>query len=378
MTTRRSFLSLLGMVPIGAFGLSCRVSDSGSDKEEASGVPRSDAMDEALEMLAPYGASYRGGLSNHGPMTAEALVSLGREDAVAGWVARYRKRLSARPAQSQRVEASQWREALGDNSRSRDWDEFFTNELAEATWQNVVGVWVPRLAPGIAAAGLHGVIRVGHAVCSLRAKDNELRRDELARALSYWASDYLPLPGEYSRAGKLTPSLALKEVELLPSEQRSSRGLITTELKDLRGFEPFAEAIHLVDSTTESSSFMDDLLVTFAGIFVNTNSNSFEFLHAVTGTAAIVELLPHVKPEDRAAVHAYTWQVTAGVFARYARQNLVAEFESGPNGVDPKRLAQLAVASWDEHTIKLVAACTRGALTNSDPRLLAAAAKRVR
>ena len=62
------------------------------------------------------------------------------------------------------------------------------NELAESSWQEVVGAWGPRLAPGIAAAGLHGVIRVGHAVCSLRAKENALRIDELARALSYWAS----------------------------------------------------------------------------------------------------------------------------------------------------------------------------------------------
>ncbi len=373
MTTRRSFLSMLGVLPIGALGFSCRASDAGGPRSQAN-----DALDEALEMLAPYGANYRGGLSNHGPMASEALISLGREDAVIGWVARYRRRLEARPAPSMRIESHAWRDALGDNSRSRDWDDYFANELAEAPWQDVVGVWVPRLAPGIAAAGLHGVIRVGHAVCSIRARDNDLRRDELARALSYWASEYLRLPGEYSKAGGLAPSRALKEVELLPNEKRSSRGLITTELKNLRSSDSFADAIDLVDSEADSTEFMQDLLTTFAGIYINTSSNSFEFLHAVTGTAAIVELLPHVAVEDRAAVQAYTWQVTAGVFARYAERGLIAEVQPRSNEVDMKRVARLAVASRDEHTIKLVAACLRRARTNSDPRLLWAAAERAR
>ena len=37
-----------------------------------------DALDEALERLARKGPEYGGGLSNHGPMAAEALVALGR------------------------------------------------------------------------------------------------------------------------------------------------------------------------------------------------------------------------------------------------------------------------------------------------------------
>ena len=30
------------------------------------------ALDEALEILEPYGPEYRGGLTNHGPMAVEA------------------------------------------------------------------------------------------------------------------------------------------------------------------------------------------------------------------------------------------------------------------------------------------------------------------
>lgn len=336
-----------------------------------------DEMDEALEMLKPYGASFRGGLSNHGPMTAEALVALGRAGDVVGWVASYRSRLEERPSKSTPIDGKEWREALGDKSRSRDWDEWFTKELAESPWKDVMALWVPRLAPGIAAAGLHGVIRVGHAVCSLTVKEAPGRLDELACGLGYWAAEYLALPGEPKGGGKLAPSAALAKVELLPRELRKSRGLITTELKDLRGSQTFEGVIDLVDPAAGSPDFLGDLLGTFGGVFVNTQRSSFEFLHAVTGAAAVVELLPHVKEEDRDAVLAYTWQVTAGVLSRYGRAGLNGKVDPGRAVPTVEALTRAAVATGDEHTIKLTAACQREFQRNPDARLLAAAAKRI-
>jgi hypothetical protein len=47
------------------------------------------ALDLALERLARTGPEYRGGLANHGPMAAGALVALGRPDVVARWVDAY-------------------------------------------------------------------------------------------------------------------------------------------------------------------------------------------------------------------------------------------------------------------------------------------------
>jgi hypothetical protein len=53
-------------------------------------------IDEALELLADSGQEFGNGLSNHGPMAAEALVTLGRSEAVVPWVERYKRRLQAR------------------------------------------------------------------------------------------------------------------------------------------------------------------------------------------------------------------------------------------------------------------------------------------
>ena len=363
MITRRT---LLGIILAGAW----RSQGPLGDDER-------DALDEALEMLAPYAASFSGGLSNHGPMAAEALVALGRPDAVVPWIEHYVKRLEARPSTHERIEAAAWRDALGDHSRSGDWSALFANELAEAPWREVVGLWVPRLAPGIAAAGTHAAIRAGHAVCSLEVVENAARLDELAEALAYWAADFLALPGTPWDGGTLAPSRAIESIELVPKEKRTGGGLITREMKALLTFEPFEHVIELVDPAAGEPDFMADLLATFAGIYLNTKNSSFVFLHAVTGAASIRELLPYVAKEHRANVFAYTWQVTAGIVARYARPGLVGDFEVEKSTGTPEELADRAVESGDEHTIKLTAACIREWRRNPDPRLLAAAEKRI-
>ena len=57
-----------------------------------------EALDDALTLFASTAPLYGSvGLANHGPMAAEALAQLGRHDAIAGWVARYRKRLDEAP-----------------------------------------------------------------------------------------------------------------------------------------------------------------------------------------------------------------------------------------------------------------------------------------
>ena len=95
-------------------------------------------FDEALEILKDTGPEYGGGLANHGPMAAEALVALGRPEAVVPWTEVYRKHLSAAPARRKAVEAKDFTAALGDMSRFADWAVFFENELKEAPWSEVV------------------------------------------------------------------------------------------------------------------------------------------------------------------------------------------------------------------------------------------------
>src|ERR1700724_3043217 len=118
-------------------------------------APSYASLDEALEILAPYGIALRNGNSNHAPMVTEAL---------------------------------------GERGRVADWSAFFVEEFQEAPWREVLDRWVERLAPGFCAAATHGVIRVGHAARSLAAGETPHRLRELADAFASWAATYQELP----------------------------------------------------------------------------------------------------------------------------------------------------------------------------------------
>ena len=124
-------------------------------------------IDEMLELLSFAGTELVNGNSNHGPMASEALFAMGRDDAVQPWVEGYRDRLTTRVAPSLAIPRDEWREYLGSRERLGDWIQLFENELSEAAWQDVVRLWVPRLAPAVMAVATHGLIRTAHAARSL-------------------------------------------------------------------------------------------------------------------------------------------------------------------------------------------------------------------
>ena len=103
-------------------------------------MPDDDVLDVALERLGRYGPEFGGGSSNHGPMAVEALVRLGRVDAVASWVDRYVPRLEA-PATPTGGDP-----VLADMSTYADWELHFARELADAPWLDVMRATLPDLA----------------------------------------------------------------------------------------------------------------------------------------------------------------------------------------------------------------------------------------
>src|SRR5580698_4018005 len=197
-------------------------------------VSANEALDEGLSRLAGTGPEFRGGLSNHGPMAAEALVRLGRADAVAGWLDGYLGRLDDPPAPSDRITDQTWRESLGAMNRVADWELYFRAHLAEEPWRDVLARWWPRLLPGLAAAATHGIIRTSHAARSLASAeqagaDTAERTDELGRGLAYWAARYLELPGPARTGGRLDLAAAVGGLPVVAGE--TAPGLIFETLK---------------------------------------------------------------------------------------------------------------------------------------------------
>src|SRR5271157_4405871 len=162
-------------------------------------------------------------------MVAEALAHLGRDDAIAGWVERYRRRLDeAPPAAIRPLTEEDWPAALGQPDRFPEWLALFEREMADRPAAAVVGEWVPRLLPGSVGAATHGLIRTGHAVRALSAADTPPRRLEVATALAFWASSYRELPGPPLLIGHEGVAEALADLPYLPEE--APRGALISDM----------------------------------------------------------------------------------------------------------------------------------------------------
>ena len=172
-------------------------------------VTRQDAINDALDRLSSLGFTMENSFSEHGPMVAEAISTLGCNEDVVGWVEIYKQKHhhAPLPSRKQRIDGSnetEWRSVLGDYSRVTDWLEFFREQLKERAWQDVIADWVPILVPGYFGGLTHGLIRAAHAVRSFSedANPSDLQINELACGLAYWAGTYRSLPGDPGRHGR--------------------------------------------------------------------------------------------------------------------------------------------------------------------------------
>jgi Questin oxidase-like len=334
------------------------------------------SLDDALEILAPYGIELRNGNSNHAPMVAEALCAMGRPDAVLPWVARYRERMLPRAEANARIRGEDWRGALGDRSRFADWSAFFVEELQEAPWREVLDRWVDRLAPGFCAAATHGVIRVGHAARSLAAGETPHRLRELADALASWATTYQELPaGDHVANGTMTPREAIARVPIVPLDRRNHGGNITASLAMLGDFPEFAPAIGLIDTGGDFAPVVAELTEVFARIYLANARDirtTIAFIHGVTSPAALANITPHISDRTARAAIRYAWQSGCGLYSCFGQGTATAEdFER--DDADEDELAERAIAHGDEHVIKFTEACLHRHALSPSPVYLAAA-----
>jgi|SRR5579875_1320427 len=331
-------------------------------------------LDENLSRLAQTGPEFHGGLSNHGPMAAEALVRLGRADQVESWVGGYLGQLEEPPGTVTRITGETWPEALGDYRRVGDWEQYLARQLDAEPWLDVLARWWPRLLPGLAAGATHGVIRTSHAARSLAATPSPERQAELARALAYWAASYLELPGAPRTAGHLGIGAALAALPVAP--RVAEPGLITSRLTTALSAEPeFPDAVSALRPPADVQADLLSLAVRFAGIFLaHGRARPIAFLHAVTAPVAARSVLGLLPPELGRPSYDALWQVAAGLWVGYADGTVPEPLPAGPPPVRAD-LADRAVANGDEHAIKLTEACLRLHAESPDPVLLHAAAR---
>lgn len=351
-----------------------------------------DVMDDVLERLAGTAPEFGPhGLSNHGPMAAEALVQLGLGDTALEWADRYRRRLDPAPPAGRPLGADEWDGALGSPERFGDFLALFRRELSGRDAGEVLAEWVPRLAPGCVGAAGHGVIRVAHGRRSIRAIDNELRREELAQGLAYWCASYLELPGPPALIGSGSAAAQVAELPHLPGGPDGEAATITEQLAGIDAVATSFEAVVAgLAPPPDPRIALHDLAAAGASAYVRNADrgmgHAIGLVHAVTIPMALELLLDDLPSADRATAFAYAWQAAAALHVCYgddrgrvAEPDLAADIEAMTNDMPyPEELAAAALDSGDEHAIKLTEAALRAFTDNADPVLLVAAADAAR
>jgi hypothetical protein len=345
-----------------------------SETRPVVGQAAEDVLDETLNRLAATGPEFRGGLSNHGPMAAEALVRIDRADDIEAWLDRYIQRLEGVPGTTGRITDQTWQEALGEPRRVADWERYLRDQFAEEPWPQVLARWWPRLLPGVAAAATHGIIRTSHAARSLAQAPSGERLAELARGLAYWAASYLELPGSPRTEGRLGLDEAVLGLPVAAGPVPD--GLITTRLRAALSAEPgFPGAVSALRPPRDVPADLLELARTFARIFlVYGRTQPIDFLHAVTAPVAARSVLGLLPAELARPSYDALWQVAAGLYSGYA-VDAVCEPLPATEPPSPDSVVERAVAAGDVHAIKMTEACLRLYAESPDPVFLHTAAR---
>ncbi len=354
-------------------------SAAGFERASRESPTATEELEAAFEILAPAGPEYGSdGLSNHGPMAADALVALNRPENIRRWVESYRRRLGDRPYLKKPIDPARWREALGAYGRVSDWAVFFRGALAERPWNEVLAEWCGRLAPSAPSAGFHGLLRTAHAARSLSRKETPARTRELAEGLAYWAARHRSLPlSPSSPDGHWSPAEALAQ---LPTPAEPARaGISISDRIDAVVADPsFARAASMADTSGRPASFLSDVTETFAISARSrvTAENAIALVHSITGPSAVRLLLPFLDEGAARDLARYAWQGAAAISAGFAGASPETPPEREP--ISRETLVDRALATGDEHAIKLAEACLRENEASPRPAFLAAAGEVVR
>ncbi|MFF4158349.1 questin oxidase family protein [Streptomyces sp. NPDC001678] len=328
-------------------------------------------LDEALERVHSTGPEFRGWLSNHAPMTVEALARHGQARAVHRWLDAYRHRTEDLPAAALTITDDNWREALGDARHLGSWIAHFSRLTAELPWAEVLTAWWPRLLPGITAGATHPVIRVGHAVRTLLT-DGETapRTTELAHALGYWAARHQPLPVTVTPSGTAGPHRALDAIPVSAAVQEGGIRDRLARLPAADGWPAAASGLRRPAGPDEARDLLAELVRAAVARYPRyAHGDAVMLVHAATAPNAVLRVLPALPRALWVPSLAAAWEASAVLTAAYAPAE-PRDAAPGPATTVEDAFA-LAVAHGDAHAIKLADT----ALDVGGPAALAAMAR---
>jgi Questin oxidase-like len=308
---------------------------------------------------------FGGGLSNHLSMGLYSLAALGGSRAeLTRFAEAHWARLEPLPRErGPHVGRDNWSALLGQRDALHGFRAFFGAEIARLGRAGALRAYLPGLLPGIAAAAFHALIRTGYGV---RFGDDQ----EVQDGLAYWATTFLPLGPLGPTGRERDPRALLAQVH----ENEHLAGLdlpgplIFGKMKAVSQLPAFAAA---VDSLQPSDTTLAGLAAAAVRLYLL--KGDFTALHAVTGTHAYRQLLPFLP--DRDAVR-YFWQALAAAYISVGAPRLVEP--PARAATDFAVSIPRAIASLDDHDLKLVEVAREEEAFYRDPIYRQVAALRMR
>ena len=303
----------------------------------------SNTLVDLLDGEAAFDAEYASGLSNHRPMALLALARLGAgDDRLLSFESRYARRLQAAPPRQDWPAGEPWASRLGDRAAWPAYRDLFHQWLCNDFARDVLNQALPRLMQGCGGAAFPGLIRTAYAV-------QAAHRRELADALAYWACRWLDLGAPSGEADTETsgpnrttdPETVLRQLRA----GTSPAPLIFQRMQAAAAPPAFQAAAGRLQVDTSTLRQLSGL-----GAMAYAASGNFTALHLVTGAHAMRVLLPFVD-EPLHAVRGHWWAFAAAVCASGMQAGAVPAARPWPE------LVAAALASDDEHVIKLVDSC---------------------
>lgn len=302
------------------------------------------SLRQQLDASAGWDAEYGHNLASHLPMALTALARLGADELRREAFARvYATRLHAAPPRAPWPAGEPWQARFGDPRAWPAYRSLFDDWLDHEGAPVVLAQALPALLRGVGAAAFHGPIRAAYAVAAGHSH-------ELADALAYWACRWFslgpaPRGGAEHDAARLLARIRIAKPK--PALIAERMALAATD----PAFAAVAAMLHI-----EPAATLEPLATLAARLYAQ--SRNFTVLHLVTSAHAMRVLLPWLDEDDVAAALGHYWLAYA---AGYVASGLAQGAGAKPSRATPTlpwdAIVTRAIASGDDHQIKLVDSC---------------------
>lgn len=298
-----------------------------------------------LDRAQAFAPEYGGTLSTHLPMALVAAHSLGASAArMQALFATISARLNAAPRVA--AAADNWLALRGNRAAFPAVRAHFVRAIAEHGRDAVLRQTLPLLVDGVGAVAFHGLLRTASATVANHDA-------ELASGLGVWACGHLPLASfvatPSSRAGVAGVKDWLARMTAQGDEWRTdTSGMIAPQMRAFVHTSAFRNG---VDRLVVHDGTLRELAAFALAVYLRTSN--FTVLHLMTSAHALRVLMPWLY-EPQVAVRHYARAYAAGVAASGVKLDLQT---IAVNLLPWPEITAIAIASDDEHVIKLTYAC---------------------